>query len=278
MSTLPSRQDEALMTSPECKWERLRPEEFEERLANRPIVYLPLGLCEPHGHIAPFGLDTIKAVYLCEEAARRFGGVVAPTQGYQIHETGYHAPWLAEVMGNVNPRLAALPPHVVVESLLYQLRAFRNAGFAAAVVVSGHHGGNQYDLREVARMFCETYPFEVFAGSDPELVEGHYEGDHAGFYEISQLLAIDPSLIDLSRADRVRNDPLGRFAQNPDAGEATTADGRRMLDLALERLGEIVNGFSLKNRGASFIPMEAMPLLWERINAGRAGWRTLNLR
>jgi hypothetical protein len=34
-----------------------------------------------------------------EEASRRFGGVVAPTQGYQIHETGYHAPWLTEVMG-----------------------------------------------------------------------------------------------------------------------------------------------------------------------------------
>jgi creatinine amidohydrolase len=266
------------MTSPESRWERLRPEEFEQRLASCPIVYLPLGLCEPHGHIAPFGLDTIKAVYLCEEAARRFGGVVAPTQGYQIHETGYHAPWLAEVIGNVNPRLAALPPHVVLESLLYQLRAFRNAGFAATVIVSGHHGGNQYDLRTVTQVFCETYPFEAFAGSDPELVRGHYEGDHAGFYEISQLLAIDPSLVDLSRADRVRSDPLGRFAQNADAGKATAADGRRMLDLALERLGEIVNGFSLKNRAASFIPMEAMPPLWERINAGRAGWRTLNLR
>ena len=84
-------------------------------------------------------------------AARRFGGVVAPTQAYHFHETGYHAPWLAEVMGGVNPRLAALPPHVVLETLLYQLRAFRNAGFAAAVIVSGHHGGNQYDLRTVAQ-------------------------------------------------------------------------------------------------------------------------------
>jgi creatinine amidohydrolase len=166
----------------------LRPEEFEQRLANCPIVYLPLGACEPHGHIAPFGLDTIKAVYLCEEAARRFGGVVAPTQGYRIHETGYRAPWLAEVTGNVNPRLTALPPHVVLGSLLYQLRAFRDAGFAAAVVVSRRHGGNQYDLREVARLFCETYPFEAFAGSDSELVEGRYEGGHAGLYEISQLL------------------------------------------------------------------------------------------
>lgn len=60
-------------------WERLLPEEFERRLAACPVVYLPMGLCEPHGHVAPFGLDTIKAHHLCEQAARRFGGIVAPT-------------------------------------------------------------------------------------------------------------------------------------------------------------------------------------------------------
>jgi creatinine amidohydrolase len=92
------------------------------------------------------------------------------------------------------------------------------------------------------------------------------------------LLAIDPSLVDLGRAGRVGSDPLGRFAQNPDAGEATPADGRRMLDLALEKLGEIVCGFSLKNRASPFIPMEAMAPLWARIEAGRATWRTLNPR
>ncbi len=257
-------------------WEYLLPEEFERRLAERPIVYLPLGLCEPHGHIAPFGLDTIKARYLCDEAARRFGGVVAPTMAYHIHETGYHAPWLREVMSAVNPRLAALPPHVVLEAFLYQLRAFRNAGFAAAVVVSGHSGGNQEDLRMVARAFSSAYPFEVFACSDPELVEGRYQGDHAGFYEISQLLAIDPNLVDLTRVGRTAHDRLGRFAQNPDAGSATAADGRKMLDLAIERIGEVMAGFTLAARDSPLIPMEAMGRLWAEIEAVRATWRTLN--
>jgi creatinine amidohydrolase len=270
------------MTSKDVKaetvvWEYLLPEEFERRLAARPIVYLPLGLCEPHGHIAPFGLDTIKARYLCDEAARRFGGIVAPTMAYQIHETGYHGPWLREVMGDVNPRLAALPPHVVLETFLYQLRAFRNAGFAAAVAVSGHHGGNQEDLRAVARAFSSAYPFEVFACSDPELVEGRYQGDHAGFYEVSQLMAIDPDLIDLARVGRVAHDRLGRFAQNPDAGAATAADGRRILDLSIARIGEVVAGFTLAARNSAPIPMEAMAPIWAEIEARRATWRTLNL-
>ncbi len=196
---------------------------------------------------------------------------------YHVHETGYHAPWLREVMGDVNPRLAALPPHVVLEAFLYQLRAFRNAGFAAALVVSGHHGGNQEDLRTVARAFSSAYPFEVFACSDPELVEGRYQGDHAGFYEISQLLAIDPDLIDINRVGRVASDRLGRFAQNPDAASATAADGRKMFDLAIKRIGDVVAGFTLAARNSALIPMEAMTPLWAEIERGRTTWRTLNL-
>ena len=126
-------------------------------------------------------------------------------------------------------------------------------------------------------MFCDAYPFEVFACSDPELVEGHYQGDHAGYYEVSQLLAIDPSLIDLSRVNRTRSDPLGCFAQNPDAGEANAAEGRKRLEVALDSIKRVVEGFTLTMRGAAHIPMEAMAPLWAKIDAERARWRTLNL-
>ncbi|MGC1239932.1 MAG: creatininase family protein, partial [Chryseosolibacter sp.] len=82
-----------------CKtlWAELLPYEFKKRLAECPIVYLPLGLCEPHGQVSAFGLDTIKAEWLCQEAARQVGGIVAPSMGYHIHETGYHARWLEEM-------------------------------------------------------------------------------------------------------------------------------------------------------------------------------------
>lgn len=110
------------------RWEMLRPEEFLARQNARPVVYLPMGLCEPHGHVAPFGLDTIKADWLCDVAAERFGGIVVPTMAYHVHSVGYHAPWLRAVMGGVNPRLAALRAHLLLETLFYQFRAFRNAG------------------------------------------------------------------------------------------------------------------------------------------------------
>ena len=178
------------------RWVELKPQEFLRRLAERPVAYLPMGMVEPHGHAAAFGLDLIKAEYLCDEAAVRFGGIVAPAQTYHIHETGFHGTWLEEVVGEVNPRLGGLPPDVVMRSLLFQLRVCVNAGFRAVMVVSGQNGA-QGDLRLVGDEFMKIVPVPVVVRSDPELVRGTFTGDHAGRYELSQLLYIRPDLVDL---------------------------------------------------------------------------------
>jgi creatinine amidohydrolase len=256
-------------------WQELHPAEFIARRDAMPVVYLPMGLCEPHGHVAPFGLDTIKAEHLVTTAARRFGGIVAPTMTYHIHEAGYHAPWLDAVMGGVNPLLAALPPHLVLESLLYQLRAFRNAGFRAAVVISGHNG-NQADLRLVADIFAAEFPLAHFVRSDPELVQGRFTGDHAGRYELSQLLHIRPDLVAMDRAGRVATDALGRFAQNPDVTEASAAEGRAIIDASIAAIGAAVQGFALNAEEGAFIPMEAVEPVWQRILDRRPDWVTLS--
>lgn len=267
----------AIHSEPVVKWAELLPEEFEARLAEKPVVYMPMGLCEPHGHVAPFGLDTLKAEYLCNEAAARFGGIVAPTMSYQIHETGYHAPWLEHVIGEVNPRLASLPPHVVLEALLYQLRAFRNAGFKAVVVLTGHGGGNEHDLRMVAQAFAGWFPLEIFVCVDPELVAGEYVGDHAGKVEVSQMLAIRPELVRLDRADRAQNPRYGQMAQNADANQASPEFGREILEAELTALGHIVASFRLDTTIESFISLEDVQPVWEQIALSRLEWRTLRL-
>ncbi|MCB8877082.1 creatininase family protein [Acidisoma silvae] len=255
-------------------WAELKPAEFIARRDAFPVVYLPMGLCEPHGHVAPFGLDTIKAEYLATQAACRFGGIVAPTMAYHIHETGYHAPWLRDVMGGVNPLLAALPPHLVLETLLYQFRAFRNAGFQGIVVISGHNA-NQADLRMVADAFAAHYPIAHFVRSDPELVAGRYEGDHAGRYELSQLLHIRPHLVAMDRASWAMTDPLGRFAQNPDVAEASALEGQGIIEASITAIGDAVHTFSLDRAPPSFLPMAAMEPIWADIAAKRSDWVTL---
>ncbi|WP_210530386.1 creatininase family protein [Rubellimicrobium arenae] len=260
----------------DVRWETLKPQEFLARQAACPVVYLPMGLCEPHGHVAPFGLDTIKADWLCDEAAHRFGGIVAPTMNYHVHETGYHAPWLEEVMGGVNPRLGALPPQVVFQTLLYQLRAFRNAGFRGLVLISGHHGA-QADLRRVVEAFSDAFGMAHFVRTDPELVAGRFTGDHAGRYELSQLLAIRPDLVDLSRAGRVGTDPLGRFAQNPDVEEASADEGTRILGASLDRIGQAVSALDLPDIPAdAFLTLSDVDDLWDRFRVTQGDWVTLS--
>ncbi|MFV0435369.1 MAG: creatininase family protein [Leucobacter sp.] len=221
------------------RWSELLPREFVARRDSAPIVWLPMGICEPHGHVAAFGLDTVKADYLCDESARRIGGIVAPTQGYHVHETGPHAPWLREVVGDVNPLLASYPPDLVLRTLVFQLRAFRNAGFRLAVVVTGHHG-NQDDLRLAAEEFMRRSPMRVIVRSDPELAASEFEGDHAGSYEVSQLMYLRPDLVDLGRIDDGATSELKRFAQGFDASAASAERGRAIIELSLDKLGALV--------------------------------------
>jgi creatinine amidohydrolase len=253
------------------RWVELKPEEFLRRLAERPVAYLPMGMVEPHGHGAAFGLDLIKAEYLCDQAAGRFGGIVAPSQTYHIHETGFHGTWLQEVVGDVNPRLGGLPPDVVMRSLLFQLRVCVNAGFRAVMVVSGQNGA-QGDLRLVADEFRKLAAVPVVVRSDPELVRGTFPGDHAGRYELSQLLYIRPDLVDMTRLDRVSTDPLGRFAQNPDAHEASAEYGQQVIEAQIERIGELVHQAGLGPSDLPILTFDDVEPAWAAVERQRSAW------
>ncbi len=232
------------------RWADLFPDEFLERQAQQSIVYLPMGICEPHGHISTFGLDTYKADYLCDESAGRYGGIVAPTLAYHIHEAGYHAPWLAEVLGERPALMTGMPPHIMLHFFMYQLRAFYNAGFSTVIVISGHSGGNQHDFRLAATLFAQFSEMNIFVFSDPELVQDFYQGDHAGKYEISQLLYLRPESIDLAAINRM-NEPgsLGRFAQGKDAAEATSEMGKDIIQKCLTFIGKIISEIPKKEKG-----------------------------
>lgn len=73
--------------------------------------------------------------------------------------------------------------------------------------------------------------------SDPELVEGLFDGDHAGKYEISQLLYLRPELIDFTQCDRQHEACSGgRLALGENALEATAAYGEHIMHTCLQAL------------------------------------------
>lgn len=273
---------ESIKNNHKVKWMELLPDEFLERQHKCPIAYLPMGLCEPHGHISAFGLDTIKAEYICNATAREVGGIVAPTQGYHIHETGYHAAWLEEVLGEANPHMASIPPHILLHLFLYQLRAFSNAGFKGVVVISGHAGGNQEDLRMVASTFMKKSSMKIEVRADPELVKGEYIGDHAGKYEISQLMYIRPDLINMSKISRQYEDKLlGRFALGNDALQASPELGKKIMKACIKKTCEIADNLNQlidKNIVIDHMNFEQIELLWRDIVAKKNKWVTNKLR
>ena len=81
----------------------------------------------------------------------------------------------------------------------------------------------------------------------------------------------------MNRVGRTASDPLGRFAQNPDAGEASAALGVEILEAQVEAIGRAVRAFTLQSPENDFIPMEAMAPVWVSIDAERSSWRTLNM-
>jgi creatinine amidohydrolase len=181
------------------RWEEMFPDELDAALARCPVVYLTYGLCEPHGLHNAVGLDALKAHAIACRTAEGHGGIVAPPFFWHVHELVYYAQWAERTIGDRNPWLTAIPPWVLFKMLWYQLRAVDARGFRAALVITGHTG-NPDDFKRVAEVFGRHSPLRIWAGADEEAIDFEdVRGDHAGRCETSQLWALRPELVDMSR-------------------------------------------------------------------------------
>lgn len=262
------------------RWEEMFPDEMRAAQAERPLVYVPLGLCEPHGPQCALGLDAIKAHEICLRAAREHGGVVAPPSFWHIHETGYHAPWGERFLAGQNTFLTSLPPWVMLKIFLYQLRGVAARGFRAAIVVTGHYGGNQHDLRLVAEILMRHSPLRIWTGPDTDLISHpKYRGDHAGATETSQLWYLRPDLVDVSRLSPELV-AAREFAVGGNVMEGSRRLGEEIVRGQIERLGaigqELLAAYAGPNQppALSFDETEA---IWGEIEARKGEWVTLKL-
>ncbi|GAC1431863.1 MAG: hypothetical protein NVSMB65_05410 [Chloroflexota bacterium] len=221
------------------QWEEMFPDELDEALERCPVAYLTFGLCEPHGLHNAVGLDALKAHGLACRAAQEHGGVVAPPFFWHVHEVGYHAPWGARTIGDRNPWMTALPPWVLYKVFFYQLRTLAARGFKAAIVITGHYGGNERDFKRVAEIFMRHSPLRVWAGADHETIQyGDFHGDHAGRCETSQLWALRPDLVDMSRlAQGTREEITTVMATGGDAAAAGRRTGEAIVASQVAWLG-----------------------------------------
>jgi creatinine amidohydrolase len=218
----------------EVRWERMFPDELEAALAASPVLYLPYGLCEPHGPHNALGMDALRPWAFTVAAAEQHGGIVAPPFFWHCHEMGVSASWAHQQVGQFRPWLTAYPPWMLYKSLCYHVRAADALGFHAVILLSGHAGPHSPDF-PVLRDILQPH----FAAR----LEFHLCGDfgvygnsgHGGAAETSMLWAAFPECVDMSRLP----DPLPpppNFGLGADAREASRRAGEEKIATIAEGL------------------------------------------
>lgn len=175
------------------EYQKLLPYQFEERISECPLVYIPVGSLEWHGEHMALGNDAIKIHALCCEAARLGGGIVFPPIFHGI-------PYMVSY-GSAYKHGANLPMEEgFLRSLLdTTLVALERVGFQAAILITGHTPNQQ---RRLMRETADSYggSMKVYGTDDMEWADDiGFTSDHAAKWETSLLWYLRPELVDIYR-------------------------------------------------------------------------------
>lgn len=228
--------------------------EIERAKQENTLLILPVGATEQHGDGLPLSTDNIRAEHvamrLAEDLNRDDGrAYVLPTIGYGI------SPHHTELPGTIS-----LDPRLFVDIVTSVAGQLADAGFRRILVITGH-GGNIAGLGVAAQVLLASHPDLVFAHSPVSALATEASAalprtevsGHCGESETSQVLAIDPALVDSphlspgatslgelsprARLSRTKTPAsavtFDRYAENGVLGDprtATAEDGQRILD------------------------------------------------
>ena len=229
----------------EVRWERMFRDELEAAFDECPIVYLPYGLCEPHGPQNALGMDALRAHSAACLAAHEYGGIVAPAFYWHVHEQGVEGAWAYSQIGEVRPWLTAIPVWMFLKNMFYHIRAADALRFHGAVIFSGHAGPFTEDVPLLLEMIQPHIAmrldliFGVIAKSRFDDDKG--SGGHAGRGETSLLWATDPDCVDISRVPPP-DTPGKHFAMGSLVPESSRRAGELMVNDAAEHLGKMAKG------------------------------------
>ena len=253
------------------QYERLRPGQIVERRRKCPVAYLPLGTIEWHGEHNPVGLDTLKMHALLIKCAEKIGGLVFPPLYYGEDREQTLMEAVADdreaLAGKMDLPASNFNPGYMGEPVMFQNRTYhallvhilmeiKSLGFKVVVVGAGHYPLLDF-ARSAATFFHQTQKHPkmmVWAMSGYELLRGKTKiqpcGDHAGKWETSLLLSLDPGMQDLSLLPQDRGvKPIG--ATNNGAQDSSAAFGRKATDAIVQAVQIRVAGFL--NHPASYL-------------------------
>jgi creatinine amidohydrolase len=173
--------------------------EVEAFLQSHHTVIIPTGATEQHGPHAPLATDVLIPQEIARRVAPKIGALVAPPINYAL---SYPHVGFTGVVHIRIPTFMAL-----VEDLCV---SFATAGFKRIVFLNGHYDNTYaiaYGCANAAEKLAKdvkAFPINYWDGlTAEESAEflGLKNGLHANAAETSAILAIDPRLVDLERAN-----------------------------------------------------------------------------
>ncbi|MDA0297607.1 MAG: mycofactocin biosynthesis peptidyl-dipeptidase MftE [Actinobacteria bacterium] len=181
------------------------------QIANRKstVLLLPLGSCEQHGPHLPLDTDTQIAQYLCAQAALQNDHIlIAPS--LSITASGEHAGF---------PGTLSIGTDALTQVLI---EIVRSADWCSGVVFVNGHGGNTDAVTAAVRTLKSEQ--RNVASWWPSIEHGDA---HAGASETSMMLAIDPSRVNMAKAEAGSTKPIGEISEQLRSGgvRAVSANG-----------------------------------------------------
>jgi creatinine amidohydrolase len=191
------------------EYQKLLPYQFDQRMKEFPLVYIPIGTLEWHGPHQALGLDALKMHALCVDAARKSGGIVFPPI---YHGIRYMVPYGEEYEFDAN---FPVDPEVLKPLLTETLARLEAVGFKAAILTTGHTCREQINLTNYV---AGSYKGKMKVLGTNDAAYGRSVGhtsDHANKWETSILWYYMPELVEI---DRLPEDPkawLPGIGENP---------------------------------------------------------------
>ena len=181
------------------------------QIANREstVLLLPLGSCEQHGPHLPLDTDTQIAQHLCAQAAQQDNRIlIAPS--LSITASGEHAGF---------PGTLSIGTEALTQVLI---EIVRSADWCNGVVFVNGHGGNTDAVTAAVRTLKSEQ--RNVASWWPRIEHGDA---HAGASETSMMLAIDPSRVNMAKAEAGSTIPIGEISEQLRSGgvRAVSANG-----------------------------------------------------
>ncbi len=173
--------------------------EVEEFLKHHHTVIIPVGATEQHGPHGPLLTDVLIPQEVARRAAPKLGAVVAPPVNYALSYP--HVGFKGLVYMRIPTFMA------MIEDLA---ASFGAVGFKRIIFLNGHYD-NTYALAYACANAAErlpedarAYPLNYWDGMPPEVREKYsslQKGMHANAAETSAILAINPKLVDMEKAN-----------------------------------------------------------------------------